>query len=67
MEVGGSDYRRLKEELDRLVDQVSETERTLNKNRHTVQSSSDNIRKLDREIDRAQDDISKLTQEKDKL
>ena len=47
MEVGGSDYRQLKEELDQVVQVVAETERILNKNKHTVQNSSQNLRKLD--------------------
>ena len=47
MEVGGNNYRRLKEELDQIVQMVSETERVLNKNKHTIQNSAANLRKLD--------------------
>jgi len=36
MEVGGQEYRRLKEELDQATNQCVDTERTLNKNKHTV-------------------------------
>jgi len=36
MEVGGNNYRRLKEELDHIVQMVAETEKILNKNKHTV-------------------------------
>ena len=67
MEVGGSDYRQLKEELDQFVQQVAETERVLNKNKHTVQNSSHNLRKLDQEIARGEEDIEKLNQAKLKL
>ena len=36
MEVGGENYRRLKEELDQVTQSVAQTERLLNKNKHTV-------------------------------
>ena len=47
MEVGGADYRRLKDEVDQIIAKVNETERILNKNRHTVSNSASNLRKLD--------------------
>lgn len=67
MEVGGNDYRRLKEELDQIVQMVAETERTLNKNKHTIQNSASNLRKLDQEIQRGEEDIDKLQNQRGKL
>ena len=67
MEVGGNDYRQLKDELDQVVQVVAETERLLNKNKHTVQNSSHNLRKLDQEIQRGEEDIEKLNASKLKL
>ena len=46
---------------------VAETERVLNKNKHTVQNSSHNLRKLDQEIVRFEEDVIKLDQTKKKL
>ena len=67
MEVGGQDYRKLKEDLDHVMNQCAETERTLNKNKHTVSNSSSNLRKFDQEIARGNDDIEKLNLAKSKL
>jgi len=67
MEVGGANYRHLKEELDQIVSRVVDTERTLNKNKHTVSNSSGSLRKLDQEIARGVEDIEKLNQAKQKL
>ena len=65
MEVGGNDYRQLKEDLDKIIQLVAETERVLNKNKHTVTNSTGNLRKLDQEIKRGEEDIEKLDVEKD--
>ena len=65
MEVGGNDYRQLKEDLDKIIQLVAETERVLNKNKHTVTNSTSNLRKLDQEIKRGEEDIEKLDVEKD--
>ena len=67
MEVGGNDYRQLKEDLDRIIQLVAETERILNKNKHTVTNSTGNLRKLDQEIKRGEEAIEKLSTEKEKL
>ena len=67
MEVGGNDYRQLKEDLDKIIQLVAETERVLNKNKHTVTNSTGNLRKLDQEIKRGEEAIEKLNVEKDKL
>ena len=39
----------------------------MNKNKHTVQNSSQNLRKLDQEIARGEEDIEKLKSSKQKL
>ena len=67
MEVGGNDYRQLKEDLDKIIQLVAETERVLNKNKHTVTNSTGNLRILDQEIKRGEEAIEKLNVEKDKL
>lgn len=65
MEVGGNDYRQLKEDLDKIIQLVAETERVLNKNKHTVTNSTGNLRKLDQEIKRGEEAIERLNEEKD--
>ena len=67
MEVGGNDYRQLKEDLDKIIQLVAETERVLNKNKHTVTNSTGNLRKLDQEIKRGEEAIERLNEEKDQL
>ena len=49
------------------MNQCAETERTLNKNKHTVTNSASNLRKLDQEIARGKEDIEKLNLAKQKL
>ena len=49
------------------MQQVAETERVLNKNKHTIQNSASNLRKLDQEITRGEEDIEKLKNQRAKL
>ena len=42
------------------MNKVAETERIINKNKHTVLNSAGNLRKLDQEIQRGEEDIEKL-------
>ena len=67
MEVGGHDYKKLKDELDCITRKVYETERQLNRNKTTVESSEANLRRIDQEIDRDREDIDKGTRAKEKL
>ena len=67
MDVGGRDYRKQKEALDQMCRLVTDTERALTRNKSIVQNSSANVRKLDQEIMRYEEDILKLDQAKKKL
>jgi len=67
MDVGGSEYKKLKEELDRLSRVVYDTERLLTRNKTTIGSSESNLRKVDQEIERSKNEIDKLHKAKSKL
>ena len=67
MEVGGADYRKLKEEVDLMTQTVSDTERLLTRNKTTVSSSTGNLRRIDQEIGRCREDVEKLELQKKKL
>ena len=65
--MGGSEYKKLKEELDRLSRVVYDTERLLTRNKTTIGSSESNLRKVDQEIERSKNEIDKLHKAKSKL
>ena len=47
MEVGGYEYKKLKNEVDEITRRVYETERQLNRNKTTVESSESSLRRID--------------------
>jgi chromosome segregation ATPase len=67
MDVGGSQYRELKRELEELSKKVSDRERQITRNKTTLSSSDLSMRKLDQEIARSKEEIDKLNKAKVKL
>lgn len=65
--MGGKDYKKLKNELDAAVREVYETEKLINRNKTTLDSSEANLRRIDMEMDRDKEDIDKASRAKDKL
>jgi hypothetical protein len=47
MEVGGNDYKKLKQELDEVIKAVFDTERTLTRHKTTLEGSESNLRRID--------------------
>lgn len=67
MEVGGNDYKKLKQELDEVIKAVFDTERTMTRHKTTLEGSESNLKRIDQEIERDKEDISKATRAKEKL
>lgn len=52
MEVGGAEFKSLKEALDTISKQVADNERCLTRNRTTLSTSDQTLRKIDGDINR---------------
>ena len=60
MEVGGDSYKQLKEQLDKATKDLNELERTLTRNKTTLSSSDNTVKKMEADLKRLQDEIVNL-------
>ena len=56
-EVGGVDYKKQKEEIDALNNEINKVDRMLTRFKTTLESSESNVRKFDTEIEKNEDEI----------
>lgn len=64
MEVGGVEYKQLKDALDQISRELGDMERLMNRNRKILGDSDSTIRKLDLEIKRLHEEIADLNRAK---
>ena len=55
--VGGVDYKKQKEEIDALNNEINKVDRMLTRFKTTLESSESNVRKFDTEIEKNEDEI----------
>ncbi|MFM7854325.1 MAG: hypothetical protein ACKO96_20980 [Flammeovirgaceae bacterium] len=57
MDVGGSSYKSLKDQLEKATKEVNEFERTLTRYRTTLSTSDNNFKKIEHDLTRIREDI----------
>ena len=67
MEVGGDDYKRIKEEYDQICKKVKETNQNLTKLKSTLENSDAKLTKIEQDRKKTIKDIEKSEKEKERL
>ena len=66
-EVGGEEYRKMKAELDTMNKKIADEEKLLIQNKATIDSSIENLKKLDDKIEKDDQKVEQMNEEKKEL